>query len=122
MIPQIMLFHTATMVSALLLVVFAAGLHPAAAAAARVRQPAARGSPSTGLLLVAVDPADGRWPDHRVRLRRRRARPDRARGRASFFGHWIGTIPWLWGTAGLTGLVVGVAALRHRALRAVDRV
>ena len=33
---------------------------------------------------------------------------------AVFFGHWIGTVPWLWGGAGLTGLVVAIAALRHR--------
>ena len=34
---------------------------------------------------------------------------------AAFFGHWIGTIPWLWGSAGLSGIVVAVASLRYRA-------
>ena len=32
---------------------------------------------------------------------------------AAVFGHWIGTIPWLWGSAGLTALAVAVASLRH---------
>ena len=32
---------------------------------------------------------------------------------AVFFGHWIGTVPWLWGGAGLAALVVAHAAFRH---------
>ena len=31
---------------------------------------------------------------------------------AAFFNHWIGTIPWLWGGAGLTGLALFAAARR----------
>jgi ABC-type multidrug transport system permease subunit len=34
---------------------------------------------------------------------------------AVFFGHWIGTIPWLWLGAGIAALAVAVAALRHAA-------
>ena len=34
---------------------------------------------------------------------------------AVFFGHWVGTIPWLWVGAGLAGVTVAVAALRHGA-------
>ena len=34
---------------------------------------------------------------------------------AAFFGHWIGTIPWLWCGAGLTALAVGIAARKHDA-------
>ena len=30
-------------------------------------------------------------------------------------GHWIGTIPWLWGGAGLSGLALASAALRQGA-------
>ena len=30
-------------------------------------------------------------------------------------GHWTGTIPWLWLGAGLTGVAVAVASLRHQA-------
>ena len=114
LVPQILLFHTATMVSCALLVVFAAGLHRQL----RERLGADSLSPgiaSGGLMLVAVAllmgaglttefafafaaPADALVPEATV-----------------FFGHWIGTVPWLWGGAGLTGLVVAVAALRHGA-------
>jgi len=113
MVPQIMLFHVATMVSALLLVVFSAGLFR------QLEQRLGGDSllpriASTGLVLVAVTLIMGSGlttefvfgvgePDLLV--------PETA----AVFGHWIGTIPWLWGTIGLTGLAVGVAALRHGA-------
>jgi hypothetical protein len=35
---------------------------------------------------------------------------------AVFFGHWVGTIPWLWVGAGVAALCVAAAALRHRVL------
>jgi hypothetical protein len=113
MVPQILVFHTATMASALLLVVFAAGLH---------RQLVQRLGPesllptiaSFGLVLVSVAGLMGSGlttefvfgvgdPDVLV--------PETA----AFFGHWIGTIPWLWSGAGLAALAVGIAALRHQA-------
>jgi hypothetical protein len=113
MVPQILVFNTASMVSSLLLIVFGAGLH---------RQLAQRLGPesllpriaSSGLMLVAVALLMGSGlttefvfgvgePDQLV--------PETA----AFFGHWIGTIPWLWGGVGLTALVVAVAALRHGA-------
>ncbi len=112
--PQIMLFHTATMVSALLMVVFAAGLQRRLVEAVGTESllPAVA---SSGLLLVAAAQLLGSGlttefvfgvqdPDLLV--------PETA----VLFGHWIGTIPWLWGTAGLAALAVAVAALRHRAL------
>ena len=34
---------------------------------------------------------------------------------AAVVGHWLGTIPWLWVGAGVTGVAVAVAALRHAA-------
>lgn len=34
---------------------------------------------------------------------------------AVFFGHWIGTIPWLWGGIGVTALAVAAASLRQGA-------
>ncbi len=36
-------------------------------------------------------------------------------GSAAFYGHWIGTIPWLWTLVGLAGLAIFVAA-RARAV------
>lgn len=113
LVPQILVFHTATMLATLLVVVFAAGLH---------RQLDARLGhesllptvASFGLLLVAVAGLLGSGlttefvfgvsdPELLV--------PETA----AFFGHWIGTIPWLWSGAGLTALVVAVAGLRHGA-------
>jgi hypothetical protein len=28
---------------------------------------------------------------------------------AAFFGHWIGTVPWLWVGAGIAALALGIA-------------
>lgn len=114
LVPQILAFHTATMLSCVLLVVFAAGLH---------RQLVRRTGPDSlvpgvavaGLGLVAVAQLLGAGlttefvfaladdPDLVV--------PENA----VFFNHWIGTIPWLWGGAGLTGLAVASASLREGA-------
>lgn len=35
---------------------------------------------------------------------------------AALYGHWIGTIPYLWTAVGLTGLAIAWAAWRHRAV------
>lgn len=113
MLPQVLVFHTATMVAALLLVVFAAGLRRELGhrlhADSLLPQVA-----SGGLMLVSVALLMGSAlttefafavsdPELIV--------PETA----AVFGHWIGTVPWLWGGAGLTALAVGVAVLRHDA-------
>ena len=108
-VPEILVFHTATMVSCVLLVLFAVGLH---------RQLLARTAPGSlvpgvavaGLGLVAVAQLLGAGlttefafalvEDEHLVL------PESA----VFFNHWIGTIPWLWGGAGLTGLALFRAA------------
>lgn len=102
----IIAFHVATMVSALLVVVFAAGLHRDLAR--RLPGSALPMVAFSGLLLVAVAQLLGtalttefvfgvQDPDLVV--------PETA----VLFGHWIGTVPWLWGTAGLTALSLGMA-------------
>jgi hypothetical protein len=111
MTSQILFFHTATMVCCALLVVFAAGLqrdlrrrlgpdslHPQVAA--------------SGLMLVAVAllMGAGLTTEFVFGVSEPGVLVPEA---AAFFGHWIGTIPWLWGSAGLTGIVVAIAALRH---------
>ena len=113
MVPQILFFHTATMVSALLMVVFAAGLYrqlrgrlgadsllPAIASTGLVLTSAAliMGSGLTTEFVFGVGQPELLVPET-----------------AAFFGHWLGTIPWLWGTVGLTAVSVAVAALRHGA-------
>lgn len=113
MTSQILFFHTATMISCALIVVFAAGLqrdlrrrlgpdslHPQVAA--------------SGLMLVAVALLMGAGLTTEFVFGV--SDPSRVVPEAAaFFGHWIGTIPWLWGSAGLTGIVVAVASLRYRA-------
>jgi hypothetical protein len=37
-------------------------------------------------------------------------------GDASFYSHWVATIAWLWVTAGVAGVAVGLAAVRHGAM------
>jgi hypothetical protein len=111
MTSQILFFHTATMVCCALLVVFAAGLqrdlrrrlgpdtlHPQVAA--------------SGLMLVAVAllMGAGLTTEFVFGVSEPGVVVPEA---AAFFGHWIGTIPWLWGSAGLTAIVVAIAALRH---------
>ena len=112
MTSQIMFFHTATMVSCALLVVFAAGLQR------DLRQRLGSDSllpqvASSGLLLTAVALLMGGALTTEFVFGV--ADPDQIVPEvAVFFGHWISTVPWLWGGAGLTGLVVAIAALRHR--------
>ena len=113
LVPQILTFHVATMVSALLLTAFAVGLQRDLAR----RLPADSlwsGVAANGLLLVAVAQLLGSGlttefvfstSDPGVVV------PEAV----AFFSHWIGTVPWLWGTAGLAALAVAVAAFRHAA-------
>ena len=113
MLPQILVFHTATMVAALLLVVFAAGLRRELGhrlgADSLLPQVA-----SSGLMLVSVALLMGSALTTEFAF----AVSDPGLivpETAAVFGHWIGTVPWVWGGAGLTALAVGVAALRHGA-------
>jgi hypothetical protein len=104
---SILVMHTGAMVSALLLLVFAAGL--------RRRLQAATPDGSlipqvafSGLMLVSVAQLKGsalttefvfglKDTDQLV--------PETA----VFFGHWIGTVPWLWAGAGVAALALGMA-------------
>ena len=113
-VPAILTFHTATMLTVVLLVVFAAGLRRRLAdqlpsrsilpdvAAAGLGLVSVAGLLGSGLTTEFVfgvaDPQAGLVPEAAV-----------------VFGHWVGTIPWLWVGAGLAGVCVAVAALRHGA-------
>lgn len=106
-VAQILVMHTGAMVSAVLLLVFAAGLRR------RLQAATPEGSllpqvAASGLVLVAVAQLMGsalttefvfglQDPDQMV--------PETA----VFFGHWIGTVPWLWVGAGVAALAVGMA-------------
>ena len=113
-VPAILTFHTATMATVVLLLVFAAGLRRrladqlpsrsllpevAAAGLALVSVAGLLGSGLTTEFVFGVsDPGDAIVPEAAV-----------------VFGHWVGTIPWLWVGAGVAGICVAVAALRHGA-------
>jgi MFS family permease len=111
--PQIMLFHTATMTAVVLLVVFAAGLRR------MLTDALPEGSllpsvASSGLLLVAVAGLMGSALTTEFVFAAKE--PDLMVVQTfAVFGHWIGTVPWLWGTAGFAAVAVAVAALRHGA-------
>jgi len=113
-VPQILVFHTATMISCVLLVLFAAGLH---------RQLVRRTGPDSlvpgvavaGLGLVAVAQLLGAGLTTEFALTLAEDPDLLVPESAVFFNHWIGTIPWLWGGAGLTGLAMAVATFRHGA-------
>jgi hypothetical protein len=106
-IAPILVMHTGAIVSAVLLLVFAAGLRRRLVAVvpegSLLPQVAA-----SGLLLVSVAQLMGsalttefvfglQEPEKMV--------PEAA----VFFGHWIGTVPWLWVGAGVTALALGIA-------------
>ncbi|MET0434791.1 MAG: hypothetical protein ABW025_11535, partial [Cellulomonas sp.] len=109
----LLVFHTATIVSAVLAVVFAAGL------SRRLSQQAPAGSllppvAGAGLLLVAVAGLLGSGLDTQFMFGFADVDlivPESG----AFFSDWIATIPWLWVGAGLSGVAVAVAALRHAA-------
>lgn len=113
-VGQMLVFHTATMISAVLLLVFIPGLRRFLAA----RVPAdslLADVAAAGLGLVAVAQLMGAAlstefifalsdPDIMV--------PESA----VFFGHWIGTVPWLWVGAGVAALALGTAGRRFAAV------
>ena len=113
-VTPLLVFHTGASVSALLLVVFGAGLRRHLAR----RLPDGSLSPqvaSTGLLLVAVALLMGAALNTEFvfgLLDPELLVPETA----VFFGHWVGTVPWVWAGAGLAALAVGQAGRSHQAV------
>lgn len=102
-------FHTFATVGAVLMVVFACGLHR------RLR--AAMGDASTapllafsGLLGTAVVSVMGSGLNTEFMLGLRDTDPLIDPANAVLYNHWIGTIPWVWMLAGLTGLALYAAS------------
>ncbi|NHC22316.1 hypothetical protein G6553_03890 [Nocardioides sp. IC4_145] len=113
-VPQLVALHVSSMVACVLLLVVAAGLRR------RLQDQAPAGSllpdvAAGGLLLTAVVAlmgsafttetifaiGDEEWP--------------LTTEFAAVVAHWVGTVPWLWMGAGVTGVAVAVASLRHAA-------
>jgi len=113
-VPRVLVFHTATMVSCALLVVFAAGLHRHLV---RRTHPDSivPGVAAIGVVLVCVAQLMGAGLTTEFAFAF--AAPDDAfvPEAVVVFGHWIGTIPWLWGGIGLTALAMASATFRQGA-------
>ena len=110
----ILTFHTATMVSLSLLVVFAAGLRRRLAGQLPSRS-LLPDVAAAGLGLVAVAQLMGSGLTTEFVFGVTQSEDQLVPEAAVFFGHWVGTIPWLWFGAGIAGVAVAVAALRHGA-------
>lgn len=106
-IPQILVMHTAAMISAVLLLVFAPGLRRFLAA----HVPKGSLLPDVaagGLMLVSVAQLMGSALTTEFVFGL--TDPERVvPENAVFFGHWIGTVPWLWVGAGVSALALGRA-------------
>ncbi len=110
---QILVFHTAAMVSALLLLVFAAGLrrHLADVTPEGSLLPQVAGA---GLMLVSVALLMGSALTTEFVFGVQDAGllvPETA----AMFGHWIGTVPWVWAGAGVAALALGRAGRTYAA-------
>ena len=111
----LLLFHTAAMLAALLVVVFAAGLRRHLAQ----RMPEGSLTPQvagTGLVLVAVTLLMGSALDTEFIF----VVQDPALlvpETAVFYGHWVATVPWVWAGAGLAALAVAHAGRRFGAVQ-----
>ncbi|WP_244932108.1 hypothetical protein [Nocardioides sp. W7] len=113
-VPNLLVLHVAMMVASLLLLVFAAGLRR------RLQGQAPAGSllpdvAAGGLLLTSVAALMGVAFSTEIVFGVTADDPKLDPEFAAVVGHWIGTVPWLWVGAGVTGIAVAVAALRHAA-------
>ncbi|KUG53616.1 hypothetical protein AVL62_02210 [Serinicoccus chungangensis] len=106
--------HSVTVVGALLMLVFGAGLHRRLRAAL----PADSSLPLlafAGMLGTAVVSILGSGLDTEFMLALAAGDGTVEASSAIMYNHWIGTIPWLWTLAGVTGVSVFLAA-RARAV------
>lgn len=112
-VPQILVLHFAMVVAAVLLLVFAAGLRR------RLSATTPTGSllpevAAGGLLLVSVVAMLGTGFTTEIVFGVTADDVAMDPEFGAIVGHWVGTIPWLWLGAGVTGVAVAVASLRHR--------
>jgi hypothetical protein len=110
----ILTFHTATTVGLALLVVFAAGLRRRLAGQLPSRS-LLPDVAAAGLGLVAVAMLMGSGLTTEFVFGVSQADDQLVPEAAVFFGHWVGTVPWLWVGAGISGIAVAIASLRHGA-------
>jgi hypothetical protein len=114
LVPQLLVLHGTMMAASLLLLVFAAGLRhrlQGQAPAASLLPDIAAG----GLMLTSVATLLGVAFTTEIVFGVTADDLEIDPEFGAMVGHWVGTVPWLWVGAGVTGLAVAVAALRHAA-------
>lgn len=107
-VPQMIAFHVLAMVSAVLMIVFAAGLfrrlRDALPADSTLPMIAFSGLFGTAIVLVLGAGLDTEFifaaADPEIVV------PENL----TFYNHWIGTIPWIWGLVGLSGVALFAAS------------
>lgn len=113
-VPQLLAFHLATMLAVVLLPVVAAGLHRRLRAAVPEDSllPVVAGA---GLGLTAVAGLMGTALNTEFIFAL--GEPELVVPEALvMYGHWVGTVAWLWVGAGISGVAVAAAAFRYRAV------
>ena len=121
LVPNMFVFHSITVIGALLMIVFGAGL------AARLRAVAGRDSLAPVLALIGLAGtgvvsilASGLDTEFMMTL----GSGDRdvlVPEATVMYNHWIGTIPWLWTLAGLAGLATYAVSRRGGVPRWIGR-
>ena len=113
-VPQLLAFHLSTMLAVVLLPVVAAGLHRRLRSAVPDDSllPVVAGA---GLGLTAVAGLMGTALNTEFIFAL--GEPGLVVPEAVvMYGHWVGTVAWLWVGAGISGLAVAAAAFRYRAV------
>jgi hypothetical protein len=107
--PVLLAFHTFTVLGAVLMIVFGAGLfRRLRAVAPESLAPVVALVGLAGTAVVSIM-GSGLDTEFMIQMGDGIVVDD---GSAATYGHWIGTIPWLWTLAGLSGLAIHVVA-RH---------
>lgn len=112
--PALLVLHTAMLFATVLVIPFAAGLRR------RLAEQSPAGSlipdvAAIGLILVSVAGLMGTALDTEFMFGVNADKDQLVPEAGAFYGHWIGTVPWLWVGAGVTGVAIAVAALRRAA-------
>ncbi|RNL63239.1 hypothetical protein EFK50_16230 [Nocardioides marmoriginsengisoli] len=107
-------FHTFTMLACVTLLVFAAGIRR------RLGEQTRAGSilpdvAAAGLLLASVAGLMGSALDTEFIFGVNAPKGELVPEVGALYGHWVGTVPWLWVGAGVAGVAIAVAVFKQAA-------